>query len=203
MNPVAITLRQLAAAHKEFERSEPRDLFYRVAIELIDLSLRGETQVTLPEALAVLLQTWNKALYRFHPFDDKHFAKIEAAVEDNRRILLAFRERSIDDFDSKDEPAVERLFSHFEEVLGPVGAAKSIHLLAPRFFPIWDREIAKAYGVPLKAKGRNVVGYIRFMAQAKEQVERLGGEAAVGRNPLKAIDEYNYCEYTKKHWKSP
>ena len=58
--------------------------------------------------------------------------------------------------------------------------------------------LAKEYGVKLK-QGSNVVGYINFMVETKKQVEPLGGEAAVGRNPLKAIDEFNYCTYTK-HW---
>jgi hypothetical protein len=36
---------------------------------------------------------------------------------------------------------------YFKKVLGKTGAAKSLHLLAPRFFPLWDTKIAKTYGV--------------------------------------------------------
>ncbi len=80
-----------------------------------------------------------------------------------------------------------------------MGAAKALHLLAPRFFPLWDRAIAKAYGLPLGERGKNAARYHRFMAIAKRQCEDLGGERAVGQNLLKALDEYNYCRYTK-HW---
>ena len=62
MNPSTISLQQLAAAHTEFQRIEPRDLFYRVAIELIDLSLQKKTKVTVPEALAVLLQDMEQGI---------------------------------------------------------------------------------------------------------------------------------------------
>jgi hypothetical protein len=33
----------------------------------------GKTKLSVPEALAVLLQTWNRAFYRFTPFDTQHF----------------------------------------------------------------------------------------------------------------------------------
>jgi hypothetical protein len=203
MNSSTISLQQLAAAHTEFRKVEPRDLFYRVAIELIDLSLQKKTNVTVPEALAVLLQTWNKALYRFRPFDERHFSEIEKIVNAKLPVLLQFRNRSIADFEKKDELTVEVIFQDFERVLGPVGAAKSIHLLAPRFFPLWDTAIAKAYKIYFGKRGENAARYGRFMAETKEQVEQLkkqieqfGGGSGIDDNPLKAIDEFNYCTYT-------
>ena len=63
-----ISIADIEAARLVFEAREPRDLFYRTATALIDLALRGETEVSIGEALAVLLQTWNfsccKLLYR-------------------------------------------------------------------------------------------------------------------------------------------
>jgi hypothetical protein len=35
------------------------------------------------------------------------------------------------------------------------------------------------------------------MEIVKEQVQSFDGEQVIGRNPLKAIDEYNYCRHTK------
>ncbi|MCR4403910.1 MAG: hypothetical protein NUW06_01205 [Candidatus Acetothermia bacterium] len=92
---------------------------------------------------------------------------------------------------------MRRVFEDFERVLGPVGAAKCLHLLAPRFSPLWDRAIARAYGLSLGKSGKNGYRYYLFMRITKEQVDSLGGEGAIGSNPLKAIDEYNYCKYTK------
>jgi len=198
MNSYTLSLQQLDAAHKEFEKNEPRDLFYRVAIELIELSLQKKTKLNVTEALGVLLQTWNKAFYRFRPFDEQHFSEIESVVNANVQILLKFRQRSIDAYCDKDEQLVRKLFGYFEAVLGPVGAAKSMHLFAPMFFPLWDRAIAKAYGVALKHKGENASRYVRFLTITKQQVEQLSGGAIKDRNLLKAIDEYNYCKYTKK-----
>ncbi len=57
------TLKELRAARDTFERLEPRALFYRAATELVDLAIRGATQLSVTEAVAVLLQTWNRAYY--------------------------------------------------------------------------------------------------------------------------------------------
>jgi hypothetical protein len=193
------TLQELKAARTAFEEREPRDLFYRAATELVGLALRGETKLTLTEALAVLLQTWNSMFYRFHPFDSQHFADLQRVVEGHHQELANVRNRSIESFSEEDEAKAKGLFSDFEEVLGPVGAAKCLHLLAPRFFPLWDQAIAKAYGLPLRKRGQNASLYLHFMRIAKLQCQAFPDEGAIGHLPLKALDEYNYCKYTK-HW---
>lgn len=106
--------------------------------------------------------------------------------------------RSIETFRDKDEATVSHIFQDFEEVLGTVGAAKCLHLLASRFFPLWDRAIAKAYGCSLGPKGTNSGLYCQFMKKTREQCICLGGEGIIGRNPLKALDEYNWCNFAKK-----
>ena len=183
---------------RHLRENEPRDLFYRAAVELVDLALQGKTSLSVTEALAVLFRTWNMAFYRFHPFTQQHVSDIEQVVADHRVELGAFRQRSIDTFCEEDVTSVKSIFDHFEGVLGPVGAAKSLHLLAPAFFPLWDRAIAKAYGIRLRKAGTNAAAYIQLMMISKRQVESFGGEVALGRNPLKAVDEYNYCKFTKE-----
>lgn len=191
------TLEELARARDLFEANEPRDLFYRAATVLVELSFRGKSSLTLAEALAVLLQTWNRAFYQYRPFDAEHFAYIECLLGQNLATLTDLRCRRITTFCDQDESTVARLFDDFEEVLWPVGAAKSLHLLASQFFPIWDRSIARAYGLALGRHGTNAGRYVRFMSITKGQCERLGGSRDPGGNPLKAMDEYNYCKYTK------
>jgi hypothetical protein len=167
-----------------------------VATELIDLALRNATTVSVAEALAVLLQTWNRVYYRFHPFDERHFRAIEALVHDHSPLIGKYRQRSIASFTLNEEDAVRILYSRFQQVLGPVGAAKSLHLLAPLFFPLWDRAIAKAYH--LKLDGDAATEYVRFMRLTREQCRVLTEQGAVWLDLPKALDEYNYCTYTLK-----
>ena len=192
------SIQDLKKARQVFETNEPRDLFYRAAIDLVALSLEGKTSLSVAESLAVLLQTWNKMFYQYRKFDNQHFVDIERLISDYYSALMRYRQRSIVSFNQADEEQIIPIFRDFEAVLGPVGAAKCLHLLAPLFFPLWDRAIAKAYGCRLQKQGKNAEIYCRFMRIVKEQVEHLGGHGAVGRNPLKALDEYNYCKFTKR-----
>jgi len=193
-----VTLRQIDAARRVFEAHEPRDLFYRAATELVSLALQRNTSLSLAEALAVLLQTWNTAFYRFITrFDKKHFSVIERLIRKHRHALLLLRGRAIPTFSEVDRARVETLFADLERVLGPVGAAKSLHLLAPHFFPLWDGKIAKAYCVALGKRGCNAERYCRFMTIAQQQYRSLRSKRRKKWNPLKAIDEYNYCKHTR------
>jgi hypothetical protein len=193
-------MQEIDKGHVLFEANEPRDLFYRAATELVDLSIRGATSLSVAEALAVLLQTWNAAFYRFgrRKFNTQHFSDIEGLLKSHGHRLSLARQRSIETFDDELVPEVKRVFEDFESILGPVGAAKCLHLLAPRFFPLWDRAIAQAYSLGLRERGRNGELYCRFMAVVKGECATLGGERALGRNPLKALDEYNYCKHTRE-----
>jgi len=187
------------AARRTFEANESRDLFYRAATELVALALRGEGSLNLAEALAVLLQTWNSAHYRYRKFDAQHFKDIERLITQDHSQLSSLRDRAVADLQPDQTHAIKSLFHKFEIVLGPVGAAKCLHLLAPRFFPLWDRAIAEAYGLRLGAAGTNADRYWSFMMIAKSQCASLGTEVPSEGNALKAIDEYNYCRHTK-HW---
>jgi hypothetical protein len=193
----APTVEELEEARRRFREYEPRDLFYRVASELSELALAGKTRITVAEALAVLLQTWNQQYYQFRPFTEEHFHDIEQLLETHLNQALAFRNRNIDSVTNADLGAVEALFDSFEQVLGPVGAVKSLHLLAPRFFPLWDREIAKRYRCELCKVGANGAHYMAFFLLTLQQVRAL--LPALGNEPdlLKRIDEFNYCKYTK------
>lgn len=196
IEPVLPTMEQLENARTLFEAYEPRDLFYRAATELVSLALEGKATLSISESLAVLLQTWNAMYYRFHPFNAEHFRAFESLVSSRSSALAVYRSRGIVDLTADEFPAISDVFTAFETVLGPVGAAKALHLLAPHFFPLWDRKIAKSYGISLRPSGHNSAEYLRFMMIVVRQVEHLdchGNREGL----LKRIDEFNYCRFTK------
>lgn len=192
-----ITLADVRAARQAFEMNEPRDLFYRSATELVGLALREPDRLAVADALAILLQTWKKNFYRFHKaFNAAHFAEIDNLLTRYRSELKVYREKKIEDLTDADSEGVQTLFKDFETVLGPVGAAKALHLLAPMFFPLWDRTIAQKYGVPLDGTYTKSRNYRSFTLTSKQQSYDLIAEGYTG-NPLKAIDEWNYCHLSK------
>lgn len=192
-----ITIKNIKAARRAFEKNEPRDLFYRVARLLVDLALNKKIKLTLAESIAVLLQTWNKAYYRFRKFDAGHYRDIEQLFQNHIKSLHKYRHLKIENLSKIDEQNIRPIFSDFEKILGPVGAAKSLHLIAPTVFPLWDRAIAAAYDIPLKKSGKNADNYLTFISSAKQQCAWLQ-KKGMSKNILKTIDEYNYCKYTKK-----
>ena len=111
---------------------------------------------------------------------------------------MRLRKQEIDTVSPDESPRIVAMFKDFESVLGPVGAAKSLHMLVPKLFPLWDRAIARAYNVPLHRAGANGERYWQFMQIAWKQSAALKRRTNSGGSLLKAIDEYNYCKYTRR-----
>jgi len=195
-----ISITDVQNAHNAYLANEPRDLFYKAATELVSLALAGTTTLSISEAIAVLLQTWNREYYQYHKFNTQHFIDIDNLLSSQLAILTTVRNNNIQNLDPSDNNTantVMQTFSAFELVLGPVGAAKSLHLLAPSYFPLWDRAIAKAYVGNLTNAGTNGSRYWQMMCYAFQQTQALIAAGFTG-NPLKAIDEFNYCHFSKE-----
>ncbi|NCD34563.1 MAG: hypothetical protein EOL87_14255 [Spartobacteria bacterium] len=192
-----ITVADIYISRATYEANEPRDLFYKAATQLVLLSLAGRTTLTISEAIAVLLQTWNREFYRFRKFSAQHFAAIDKMLLSQKLALSVAQNKDIQKLTAADEASAKQIFVSFEMVLGPVGAAKSLHLFAPDYFPLWDRAIATAYVGVLGKIGSNGDRYWKMMNYASRQAQALVASGYSGK-PLKAIDEYNYCHFTKK-----
>jgi hypothetical protein len=185
---------QLAAARKRFKEMEPRYLFYPIATKMVQAALKQQTADTLAEAIHVLLLTWNFRYYQARPINLRYRHKFHAALEANRNLIRRYRRRSIQSFSSNDELELMRMFREFGRILGPVGAAKALNLLAPRFFPLWDNGIARLYGIWLNQKSSKKKGiwwpsYAAFMRIRQSQCQYVREH-----DPLKALDEWDYTQ---------
>jgi hypothetical protein len=204
------TVVHLQKAREEFKRIEPRDFFYwsvsKLVASVLDANSRDGTINELVRALMMLLTTWNKNYYRF--FDDRrpgmtleeHFGELENVLSKHFDRLIKLRSQRIDETTEIAERDIQEVFEDFTRVLGRVGAAKCLHLLAPRLFPLWDAAILKGYGLDKGEfrKRTDAERYVAFIGISKAQIENLGEFKTLIDNPLKSIDEYNYCRFTKK-----
>lgn len=193
----APSVADLARARTQYKQVEPRDLFYRAAADLLNRAHGADSVLNLGEALAVLLFTWNQAFYRYHPPGPEHITAIEHLLAAHEQALEAAKSRTLTSLDPEDGVGVESVFTAFEELLGPVGAAKALHLLAPNFFPIWDRRIASRYAGELGPRGRNATRYVAFMTNTAAQCSALHAQAAAPDDVVKALDEWNYVRITR------
>jgi|ERR1700674_892679 len=194
-----ITRAGIRQARTRFREGAAGDLFYRAAIQLIAAARQGASDLDLAESIGVLLQTWNTQFYRFRGgYKEQDTAAIRRLLAKHRAAVDGVRDRCLDQLSADDEGLVLKIFHDFEMVLGQVGAAKALHLLAPRFFPLWDQRIAQfGYGIRFKGVGQNGSSYLLLMHATLEQINMLGGWDGFDGNPLKAIDEYNYCLHTR------
>lgn len=174
----------------------------------------------------MILLTWNQAAYRYGMFD---FASLEDFLKSDRDTLEHYRGRSIRSFDSKhDAEKIKVLFAEALAALestrkgrkSPVAVAKTLHIIAPRFFPIWDRAIAKGRSCHWYDSAHAASKYIAFMndcqtiaasleARYKQEQDSAGLPDArnlaaalskrCGRSKtiLKFLDEYFYARYTR------
>jgi len=187
----------------EYEKREQRDSMYKVASFLI-ANYWGQT-ADMADGLGVLLLTWNNAFYRYEPFS---FEMLQKCIEENWSAIESFRQRDILSYSPDDDHDIQKLFTSFlialriasgknEGRASPVGVAKALHLLCPKFFPIWDDKIARAYNCQYsKSSGKQ---YVSFCQIAMQMAEQLATSAHRKDRPiLKLIDEYNYSRYTKR-----
>ncbi len=202
--PITIPDRKTFLAGVEaFEQHEERDAMYKVATFLV--SHFWGKPAEMADALGVLLLTWNQAFYRFGDFE---FKRLEQCIASNASRIEAFKGRDISSLSDSDEDEIKDLFTQFLHALqidsgkargrkSPVGVAKALHLLAPSFFPLWDKAIALGYRCYYSEDPADK--YVEFCKLMKEMTPKIRNYVNQhARTLLKLIDEYNYSKYTKK-----
>lgn len=187
---------------EEFEKHEKRDAMYKVATFLI--SHFWDKPPDMADGLGVLLLTWNQAFYRYGIFD---FDKLEECITENFQKIESFRNRDISSLSNSDEDAIKDLFNKFLEALqidsgnvqgrkSPVSVAKALHLLAPKFFPLWDTKIARAYKCYYNENpAESYVSFCKITKDMADEVENYISRS--DKTVIKLIDEYNYSKYTQ------
>jgi hypothetical protein len=220
---LTIGYKRLIEGSRVFVENESRDAMYKVATYLVSQFWGKPRDIT--DGLGVLLLTWNQALYRYGSFD---FDLLERSLNEKMETLGQFREREIFSFSEKDANITKTLFNEFLIALqdakgrrSPVAVSKTLHLLAPGFFPLWDNKIAKAYGCSWYYSDEACDRYLKFMRKMQDfaenvvqsfmSIEGVHQEIAVKmicekcsrnlpftKSLLKIIDEYNFAKYTKK-----
>jgi hypothetical protein len=170
---------------------------YRVATFLLKAWWGNFADMT--DALSVLLLTWNQAYYRYGSFEAP---QLEACLEKHWLTIESFRTREITTLADGDAHDIRVLFLDLLSALAnakgvsPVSVGKCLHLLAPSFFPIWDRRIAEEYGCRYDSDPASA--YLNFCDQNKKIVESLRSLPTGSKKTLlKMIDEYNYVHYSK------
>jgi hypothetical protein len=214
------TFRHFRQACRQFQRNE--DPVYRVATAYVKTCWGKPKDVA--DGISVLLLIWNKAFY--NRFGSLNFRRLAIALQQNAEIISQLRGRSISSYQpNRDARPVARLFQLLLEPLAaggrrtPVGVAKALHLLAPRFLPLWDGRIARRYRCVWSNKKSAVLRYLEFLEKiqticnhvvrdyadtngigmhlAASRVEEECSFNEKRRTLVKLVDEYNYVTFVR------
>ena len=210
--PIVLSWELIDRAHETFLQAEPRDLMYKVSTRLIEDYWGNDEEIS--DALGVLLLTWNSAFYRFGRLN---LDSIQDTLSKNKSILTEFRSKDITTYQEGGKCKIVNLYGQFLDSLGitgkagsknegkqsrsPVSVAKALHLLCPKFFPLWDNEIARGYGCKWPSSEKSFDYYWKFLGLTAEQVRNLESDRKSdfqypNLSTLKLIDEYNYVHFT-------
>jgi hypothetical protein len=193
------TIDELTRGYEAYRLNGERDAMYKIATFLAD-HFWGRP-ADMADSIGVFLLTWNNSYYRYGSFD---FGMLETCLSNNMSILTEYRAKTILEYTEADDPHIKYLFETFLPALARPGApncavsvAKSLHLLAPGFFPLWDKNIAVAYRCDYSR--HPIEKYIAFLRISQSIARNLQAAMELGgKTALKLIDEYNYAKYTKK-----
>src|SRR5687767_6604186 len=115
------TPEELHRARPLYRDHEARDVFYRLALDLLALNRAGDERYTAGEALSVLLQTWNRRFYvkKYNAlFPPHHLEQLQELLQQRVDDLAVYRQRSLQSLTADDRIAAERIFRAFEILLG-------------------------------------------------------------------------------------
>jgi hypothetical protein len=193
---------ELEKGCSKFERYEGRDSVYRVATFLLEQWWGRPAEMA--DALIVMLLAWNAPFYKYGLFDQNHLEKFLFGHWD---VISNLRDRDVMSLADADRAVIRRLFTGLHRALqfregkgqgqkSPIAVAKTLHLLAPRFFPLWDYEIANYYGCGYSDNPAEA--YLQLCCTFKQIAVTLASVIPpTSKSLLKQIDEYNYVTYTK------
>ena len=191
---------------EKYENCEKRDFVYKVASYWIQKFWCNPGKIA--EGLGIFVLIWNQAFYRGQAFD---IHKLKEVLKKKREQIKSFRKREICSLKETDEDRIRELFEallkSFKVSSGknkgkrsPVSVAKALHLLAPKFFPLWDRAIAERYGCHRwgergKDSAKKYVEFCKILHILAKLLRKCA--TPKDRTLIKLIDEYNYARYSK------
>ena len=154
---------------------QPADPMYEAASFLVKHSWSQPRDVA--NGLGVLLLTWNQAFYRYGQFN---FDRLERCIEGNRDLARGNPGSGIfgafgPTIGTPSCDCSNSFAAHLRLLKGTsrgkkssVSAAKALHLLAPRFFPLWDQKIERSYRRPYSRQPADA--YFAFIQKTRPRL---------------------------------
>lgn len=205
---------------EKYHEKETRDLTYVMARDIIE-----NTAQSKEEAARLLLADWNRRhIVKFtkknNPLNNQLIKDINNAMNSLDELKNKNTEmfsKKLNDIDLENGAVTETIGNAFKifqekELISGVGAAKSLHLLYPDIFVMWDsniypgnRQLSSSYLKFMKnVKNELVIPLLSNRSEEKiwedhssrlnEKIQQFYSKIGFRESLLKMVDEYKYIE---------
>lgn len=130
---------------------------YPVLIKATEILCRDMGSDAIP-AIAHLVYGWMPTILKSYDFEGKSNALIFQAL-DIQDVLEAH--------------AFIQKFTSSPVNNSMVGLSKVLHFINPEFFPIWDRRVAKHFGIHSHSQIQRIENYLQYMKFVEAHAEHL------------------------------
>ena len=148
-----ITISDLKKCSQAFVQNERRSYVYPNALNKVQNNFGTPNKIC--EGISDLLSEWHNNFYRFGPFDQTKILKSVNLYHNKLKGLSTRNIRNVK-LDARFVTQFRPIFDCFLDATAGenpkftrrtvTGTSKSLHLLAPSFFPMCDEAISQAYG---------------------------------------------------------
>jgi len=212
---------ELIEASRIFRSSEDTyDWAWRRAKKIDWLKLDELTDEVIKEEVLGFLNRWSCRI----PVTDELVSRIRGSFQYRKEMFPELSSFGLDTFEEDLGKKIGNSGMNLSEVMiqlfrdftmigdrfRDVAASKTLHMILPKLFVMWDNAIREAYNIDKSPSGY-VYDFIPMMAShAREAITTFAAEREVnleeahrgiselcgGRTLAKVVDEYNYLRYT-------
>ena len=149
------------------------------------------------EAIASLIDEWNHYYLRFS------LRSLADCISTHQAIIEGYRDRDITSLRDDDDPQI--ILLHMEVMTsmrrrkdgskGSASTSQGLHLLCPRFFPMWNRGIAKVFRARYSSPGDDREPYCKFCHRMAATAGRIKGSMPPDdpKTAVKRIHEFAWA----------
>jgi hypothetical protein len=119
--------------------------------------------------------------------------KLKDLIKEYSSMLGNFRKESLAKIEQF-EREIKEIYSKFRETLGPIAAGKTLNILCPNFFPLWDSAIRNAFSQAFDLKDDDYYTFMlkvrNFIKEYEETFSKLANK--YNKNMLRIFDEFSW-----------
>ncbi len=182
----------------ETQYTKDYDNYSRPLHEMNKIELESITEQDTTKVVRPFLYKWGmgRVLGQISACDWER--NLTRSIQSNAKLMESFRASYLENVDLHSvESGVIDCYESFKSAVGKIAAAKTLHLICPNFFALWDNPIANGFhqsnGINVEQfSGKDYYAFLQFVQTLMTSYGMLLSELAVQykKGKLKIVDEF-------------